>query len=59
MTPEGHAMVAKLSANLQYSVDIAEDNNIRKEASELLEQLSEDLKVILNILLVMENGLHR
>ena len=45
MTTEGHAIVAKLSANLQYSVDIAKDSNIRKEACELLEQLGAECKV--------------
>ncbi len=45
MTPEGHAIVGKLSTNLQYSVDIAKDINIRKEACELLEQLGAECKV--------------
>ncbi len=46
VTPEGRAIVNKLSSNLQYSVDIAQDNDVRKEALELVEQLSEDAKVI-------------
>ncbi len=45
MTPEGRAIVNKLSTNLQYSVDISLDSDIRKEALELVEQLSEDAKV--------------
>ena len=45
VTPEGRAIVNKLSTNLQYSVDISLDSDIRKEALELVEQLSEDAKV--------------